>query len=139
MAEKKAFYLNTDGGARPNPGPASIGAVIASVDGSYTKEISRYIGEATNNQAEYKALIIGLGELLEIGATHVIVRMDSQLVVRQLSGQYRVKNQDLKPFSNEAQTLLKRFVSASVTYVPREQNKLADALATKAIENRNTT
>ncbi|MBT3363819.1 MAG: ribonuclease HI family protein [Chloroflexi bacterium] len=139
MASKKAFYLNTDGGARPNPGPASIGVAIASVDGSYTKEISRYIGEATNNQAEYKALVIGLEELLEIGATDVTVRMDSQLIVRQISGQYRVKNQDLKPFYNEAQSLLKKFASASVMYVPREQNKLADALATKAIENRNTT
>ena len=88
MAVDKVFLLRTDGAARPNPGSASVGVEIKSLDGKFAKEISRDIGYATNNQAEYRALIMGLQELLDLGATHVNIQMDSDLVVKQVNRQY---------------------------------------------------
>ena len=137
MTERKSFILHTDGGARPNPGPASIGIEIRSSDGSYIKEMSRDIGHASNNQAEYKALIAGLEELAELGAEHVNIQMDSQLVVRHINGQYRVKDKDLKPLYDSVLGLLDRFASYSIEHIPRSKNKVADGLASKALENRN--
>ena len=136
MLKQKAFILRTDGGARPNPGPASIGIEIRSADGKFVKEISRDIGYATNNQAEYKALIAGLEELAELGAEHVNIEMDSQLVVRQVNGQYRVKKEALKPLYNKVASLLKKFTSYTLEHIPRDKNKVADSLATKALTDR---
>jgi ribonuclease HI len=133
MAKEKAFLLRTDGGARPNPGPASVGIEIKSVDGKFAKEISRDIGHATNNEAEYRALIMGLQELVELGAAHVNIEMDSQLVVRQVNGQYRVKKEELKPLYNEVKGFLKKFTSYTLEHIPREKNTVADALASKAL------
>ena len=136
MIEQKAFILHTDGGARPNPGPASIGIEIKSLDGKYVKEISRDIGHATNNQAEYKALIVGLEELIELGATHVNIQMDSQLVVRHVNGQYRVKDKELKPLYDSVLKLLDNLTSYTIEHIPRSKNKVADSLATKALTDR---
>ena len=133
MAKEKAFLLRTDGGARPNPGPASVGIEIKSADGKFAKEISRDIGHATNNEAEYTALIMGLKELAELGVAHVNIEMDSQLVVRQVNGQYRVKKEELKPLYNEVKGLLKKFTFYTLEHIPREKNKVADALASKAL------
>lgn len=136
MPKQKAFILRTDGGARPNPGPASIGVEIRSTDGKYVKEISRDIGHATNNQAEYRALIVGLEELVELGAEHVNIEMDSQLVVRHINGQYRVKDKELKPLYNSALGLLGNLASYTIDHIPRSKNKVADSLATKALTDR---
>jgi ribonuclease HI len=137
MAIEKAYLLKTDGAARPNPGPASVGIEIKSLDGSYEKQISRDIGHATNNEAEYRALIIGLTELSEMGAEHVNIEMDSQLVVRQVNGQYKVKKAELKPLCNKVIGLLKKFTSYTLKHIPREKNKTADSLAAKALERKN--
>ena len=136
MLKQKAFILHTDGGARPNPGPASIGIEIKSSDGKFVKEISRDIGHATNNQAEYRALIVGLEELAELGAEHVNIEMDSQLVVRHIKGQYRVKDKDLKPLYDDALRLLDNLASYNIEHIPRSKNKVADSLATKALTDR---
>jgi ribonuclease HI len=138
MGKEKAFLLKTDGAARPNPGPASVGIEIKSLDGRFAKEISRDIGHATNNQAEYKALIIGLEELVELGAIHVDIEMDSQLVVRQVNGQYRAKNEELKPLFSRVVSLLKKFTSYTLEHIPRDKNKVADGLASKALMDRNS-
>jgi ribonuclease HI len=136
MLKQKAFILRTDGGARPNPGPASIGIEIKSPDGKSVKEISRDIGHATNNQAEYRALIVGLEELAELGAEHVNIEIDSQLVVRHINGQYRVKDKDLRPLYKNALRLLGNLVSYTIEHIPRSKNKVADSLATKALTDR---
>jgi len=136
MTKQKSFILHADGGARPNPGPASIGIEIKGVDGKYVKEISRDIGHATNNQAEYKALIAGLEELAQLGAEHVNIRMDSQLVVRHVNGQYRVKDKELKPLYDSVLKLLDKLVSYTIEHIPRSKNKVADSLATKALTDR---
>ncbi|MFC1978701.1 ribonuclease HI family protein [Chloroflexota bacterium] len=136
MAKEKIYLLKTDGAARPNPGPASVGIEIKSADGNFEKQISRDIGYATNNEAEYRALIIGLEELAEFGAEHVNIQMDSQLVVRQVNGQYRVRKEELKPLYNKVISLLKIFASYTLTHIHREKNKVADGLAGKALIDR---
>ena len=136
VASEKSFLLKTDGAARPNPGPASVGIEIKSTNGGFEKQISRDIGHATNNEAEYRALIIGLEELVGMGAVHVDIQMDSQLVVRQVNGQYKVKKAELKPLYNEVLALLKKFSSYTLEHIPREKNTVADELAGQALENR---
>jgi ribonuclease HI len=138
MAKEKAFLLKTDGAARPNPGPASVGIEIKSLDKKFAKEISRDIGHATNNQAEYRALIMGLEELVELGATLVNIEMDSQLVVRQVNGQYRVKDKGLKPLYDRVLRLLDKLASYTIKYIPRNENKVADGLAGAAFQDRDS-
>jgi ribonuclease HI len=126
----------TDGGARGNPGPAGVGAVIKDADtGETIKELHKYIGETTNNQAEYKAVILGLEEAVELNPDSVMVVADSELLVRQLSGEYKVKNQGLAQRFMEVRNLETR-LGKPVRYrhVPRDQNKEADALANKAMD-----
>jgi ribonuclease HI len=126
----------TDGGARGNPGPAGIGAVITDADtGETLKELHAYIGETTNNQAEYRAVIMALEEAVELAPDSVMVVADSELLVRQLNGEYKVKNQDLAKRFLEVRNLETR-LGKPVRYrhVPREQNKEADALANKAMD-----
>lgn len=136
--EKIVIY--TDGGARGNPGPAGIGATLQDENGKVLKELSEYIGETTNNQAEYEALVHALGEAKKIfGAKlrkmQIEVRMDSELVVRQLSGLYKVKEAGLKEqFTKVARLRLEDCPNIIFTHVRREKNKKADELVNQAID-----
>ena len=125
--------LFTDGAARGNPGPAGIGAVLVGPGGEELKTISEYIGEGTNNFAEYTALIRGLEEAERLGANRVAVFLDSELVARQLVGAYRVKSESLRPLYRQARELISR-LDARVSHIPREKNKRADELANEAID-----
>jgi ribonuclease HI len=126
--------LFCDGGSRGNPGPAASGAVLVDADGTVVREAGLYLGIATNNVAEWRALIIGLEAARELGLDALSVRLDSELVVRQLSGQYRVKHADLIPLANQARTLLRGFRDVDIAHVRREQNKLADALVNRVLD-----
>ena len=119
--------VHVDGGARGNPGPAAVGAV-ASLEGEVLAERSAYIGEATNNVAEYRALLLGLELAKELGARQVEVVNDSELVARQIGGEYKVKNAALKPLFLETMRALREFERWSVRNVRREQNERADEL-----------
>ncbi|MFH1429086.1 MAG: ribonuclease HI family protein [Candidatus Margulisiibacteriota bacterium] len=123
--------IYTDGGARGNPGPAGIGAVIK---GASPAEVSEYIGETTNNVAEYKALVSGLTEALKLGYKEAEVFCDSELIVKQIKGEYKVKQPHLIPLWNECRNLLSIFSKASITHVRREYNKEADKLVNQAID-----
>ncbi|MBU0573441.1 MAG: ribonuclease HI family protein [Candidatus Margulisbacteria bacterium] len=125
----------TDGASRGNPGPAGIGAVIKQND-QVIKEISEYIGRSTNNVAEYTAFIKALEEALLLGARKAVVKTDSELLVKQINGEYRVKNEGLKPLHFLAKDLVSRFKSCHVQHVPREKNQQADDLANAALDNR---
>ncbi len=131
----KKFILYTDGAARGNPGPAGAGAFICTEDGVAVAEIAEYLGETTNNVAEYKGLLFGLERLIALGAKDVEVRADSELMVRQLNGQYKVKHPNLIPLYREAQGLLRKIPSFKIVHVRREQNKDADRLSNEAIDN----
>lgn len=131
----KRLIINSDGAARGNPGPAGIGIVIKDAGGVVVREIFEYLGEATNNQAEYKALIAGLAAAAEIGAESVGVFADSELIVNQVKGLYKVKNEGLKPLFDEAKELVRKFKVCNIEYIPREKNKEADKLANIAIDS----
>ncbi|USN53847.1 MAG: reverse transcriptase-like protein [Candidatus Nomurabacteria bacterium] len=130
----KQIILRSDGGARGNPGPAGIGVVLEA-DGQIVAEISEYIGEATNNVAEYSALIAGLKKAKELAATTVQCFLDSQLIVEQMNLRYKVKNPDLGKLFLQAQNLAHTFSKVTYQHVPRELNKAADALVNKAIDS----
>ncbi len=136
MAE--TYHLFTDGASRGNPGPASIGAVLKKSSGEIIAEISEYLGETTNNQAEYKALLAGLQKALEHKIHHLEVFLDSELVVKQIQGKYKVKHPEMIPLYQKVKILLKKFPQVSVTHVRREKNKEADKLANLALDNRLT-
>jgi ribonuclease HI len=125
--------INADGASRGNPGPAAIGATVKDEHGGLITRISRPIGRATNNQAEYQAVIAALQEAIRLGARKVDIRLDSELVVRQLSGRYRVKNAALKTLYQEIQRLLTRLETVTIKHIPREQNREADRLANMAL------
>lgn len=127
------FLIYVDGGSRGNPGPAGIGVVILDANKKKIKEIWKYIGEATNNIAEYTALIHGLEEAANLRADEITVHMDSELVARQLSGEYKVKNADIKPLFEKALGILKNFRSFEIKRIDREKNKEADKLVNKAL------
>jgi len=131
--KSKKLFIYTDGGARGNPGPAGIGVVILDGTNKKIKELYKYIGEATNNVAEYNALIYGLEEASSLKADKIVVHLDSELVSKQLNGEYRVKNADIKPLFERAVDILKTFRSFEVKHIEREKNKDADRLANKAI------
>jgi probable phosphoglycerate mutase len=126
--------VEADGGSRGNPGPAGYGAVVLSPSGEVLAERAAGIGTATNNVAEYQGLIAGLAAALEVGASEVDVRMDSKLVVEQMSGRWQVKHPSMKPLALQAQELRRRFDRASFGWIPREQNKHADRLANEAMD-----
>jgi ribonuclease HI len=129
--------IHTDGAARGNPGPAGAGAILRdAADGSMLAEIAEPLGRATNNVAEWTAVQLALEEALRLGATHVDLRMDSQLVARQIAGIYRVKHPDLQPLHGRVMELLERIGAYSVGHVPRELNKEADRLSNVAIDGR---
>lgn len=127
----KRLIIHTDGASRGNPGPAAIGVVIRDEQGRVIAKISEAIGRTTNNRAEYFALIAGLEEALRLGAERVDLRMDSELIVRQLTGKYRSK--DLKALHKQTHQLLLKFKSYSIEHIPRERNKEADALTRHAL------
>jgi ribonuclease HI len=123
------LVAHVDGAARGNPGPAGIGIVLADSDGNVVKEIAEPLGIATNNVAEYSALIRALEEAGALGCSRISVITDSELMARQISGQYRVKTEHLLPLYERAMLLLRCFQSASVTHTRRENNKRADKLS----------
>jgi len=124
-----------DGAARGNPGDAGCGAAICDENGNLVKELSRYLGRTTNNVAEYQGLLMGLDALIELGRKRIRVHSDSQLLVRQLNGEYRVKDEKLKVLYQRAQTLLRQFDSCRIVHVYREMNKVADRLANRGIDD----
>jgi probable phosphoglycerate mutase len=126
--------LSTDGGARGNPGPAAYGYVLEGDDGTVLAAEGAKIGIATNNVAEYSALIAGLEKALELGVDEVEVVSDSELMVKQMTGEYRVKNEALRELSLEAGRLARRIGSVDYTAVRREQNTLADRLVNEALD-----
>lgn len=131
------LLVHTDGAARGNPGPAGAGAVLRdAATGTILAEVAEPLGHATNNVAEWTAVKLALEEALRLGATHVDLRMDSQLVARQISGIYRVKNADLKPLHSAVMALLGRLAGYSVGHIPRELNKDADRMSNVAIDGR---
>ena len=128
------LVLNVDGGARGNPGPAAIGVVIATPEGETVERIAETIGEATNNVAEYRALLRGLERARELGAEAVELRADSELVVKQVNGDYRVRSADLAPLHAAALAALSAFDSWTLRHVPRACNAAADALVNAALD-----
>jgi ribonuclease HI len=129
------WLVMVDGAARGNPGHAGCGAVILDGKGTVVKELSRYLGHATNNVAEYEALLLGLEALLQLGKKRIRIQSDSQLLVRQLNGEYRVKDEKLKRLFQRAVTLLRQFDAYRILHVPRELNRLADRLANQGIDD----
>jgi ribonuclease HI len=126
--------LFADGAARGNPGPAGAGAVLFDGEGRVIAELTRSLGHATNNVAEYSALILGLEDALRRGIDEIDVRMDSLLVVRQMQGLWKIKHPGLRPLALRAGALLARFPRRSIEHVPREENTHADLLSNKAVD-----
>jgi ribonuclease HI len=126
--------LSTDGGARGNPGPAAYGYVVEAEDGTVLAAHGETIGTATNNEAEYRALVAGLEKALELGADELQVVSDSELVVKQMRGEYKVKKPTLRELWHEAAQLARQFKSVSYTAVRREHNELADRLVNEALD-----
>jgi len=131
-----ALRLHVDGASRGNPGEAGFGVHVTGPDGTEVASLYGYLGRATNNVAEYQALLHGLRFALGRGTSLVEVYSDSELLVRQIEGRYRVKNPGLRPLHREAMSLLARFETARVAHVPREENREADALANRAVDER---
>ena len=126
--------INVDGGARGNPGPAAVAAVATTPEGEELAERNAYIGEATNNVAEYRALLLGLELARELGASEVEVVNDSELVARQIGGEYKVKHAGLKPLYLDAMRSLRDFDGWAVRAVRREENSRADELVNEALD-----
>jgi len=127
--------VEADGGSRGNPGPAGYGAVVRDADtGQLLSEVAAGIGVASNNVAEYRGLIAGLQAALDVGADVVEVRMDSLLVVNQMSGTWKVKHEAMRPLAAEAAALVRRFGRVTFAHVPRERNTHADRLANEAMD-----
>jgi len=133
---EEIFTLNFDGGSRGNPGPAGIGIVVSAADGTPVVTIGRFLGIATNNAAEYQALIAVMEEALKLGVKKVRIVGDSELVIKQMRGEYRVKNVALKPLYEKAKSLFARFEQAKFEHNFREKNELADKLANLAMNKK---
>ena len=128
------LIINTDGLSKNNPGPAAIGAILKDTRGKVVATVSKAIGVATNNEAEYRAIVAALEKALKLGAEQIELRSDSELVVNQLNGRYKIKSTTLRPFYLQVAQLLGQFEKVAVTYVPREQNTEADKLANQALK-----
>ena len=128
------LVLFIDGASRGNPGPASAGIVLQDEKGATVKTLAKKIGTATNNTAEYMALLFGLQEALALGAQELDIRTDSELLAKQFSGEYKIKDEQLKIFAVLIRQLKDYFKAVKVSHVPREQNKLADAEANRALD-----
>lgn len=136
MTAGEPLHIHIDGASRGNPGEAGFGVYVARPDGTEVAGLYGYLGRATNNVAEYQALLHALRYALARGARAVKVFSDSELVVRQIEGRYRVKHPDMLPLHREAAALLGRFAEASLTHVRREQNRDADRLANQALDEK---
>lgn len=134
MPEEKAIRLYTDGACRGNPGSGGAGAVLFDEQGRVVTTAKKFLGSCTNNEAEYAALILGLEEALSGGHKTIQVFLDSELLVRQINGVYRIKNDRLKILMREVQQHLSRFDRYTVEHVPRSENAVADRLANEAID-----
>ncbi len=133
----KKIIIYTDGGARGNPGPAGIGVVIFNEDESQIiSEHKKYVGETTNNQAEYQAVVLGLQEAEKIQPKEVEVRLDSELVCSQINRIYKLKNKDFQDSFIKIYNLKQQFNKITFKYIPREKNKLADKLANQAMDEK---
>ena len=132
----KEGSLYVDGGARGNPGPAGAGGVLFDSKARRLDEFKKYLGEATNNQAEYQGLILGLKLARENKITKLSIFMDSELIVKQVRGEYKVKNEGLKPLFEKVMKLLSKFSKYKITHILRGRNKLADALVNEAIDTK---
>ncbi len=126
--------MHVDGGARGNPGPAAIGVVVSEPGGTVLDEVAETIGRATNNVAEYRAVLLGLERAAALGAREVELVNDSELIARQLTGDYKVKHPAMKPLYDEAITALRGFDRWGIRSVPRAQNARADALVNQALD-----
>lgn len=131
----KHLSIYTDGAARGNPGPAGAGWVIRSSAGKIVAEHCKYLGELTNNQAEYQALLLALEEALQLKGEKIAIYADSELMVRQIQGEYKVKNEGLRPLFQRLVLTLSKFQEYTVKHLRREENALADELANKAIDD----
>lgn len=136
--ELPEYFIYSDGASRGNPGEAGAGAVIADSRGRTLKEIKCFLGVTTNNVAEYRALLLALDRASSLGAGSITAHLDSELVVRQLRGEYKVREAHLKALHREALEALNRFARYRIIYIPREENRRADQLANEAIDQRNT-
>ena len=133
-APPRRLVAYADGASRGNPGLASFGAVVLDLEGHELRALGGQIGRNTNNVAEYRGAIAAVEAALELGATELDLQMDSQLIVRQVEGRYRVKNPGLKPLYDELIKLLEQLEGFKIRHVPREQNTRADALANAALD-----
>ena len=131
--------VHVDGGARGNPGPAGVGVVLTDPDGNVVDRANAYIGESTNNEAEYRALLLGLDRAHALGAREVDVINDSELIAHQVTGRYKVKKETLRLLHQQAKAALEGFERWSIRPVPRERNAEADALVNDAIDARDST
>lgn len=128
------WVLRCDGGSRGNPGPGALGYVLSDGAGHEVEARGEYLGVCTNNVAEYRSLIAGLTAATRHGVTSLVVRMDSELVVRQMLGQYKVKNEGLKPLHAEARQAVAKVGQVRFESVPRDDNGRADALVNEALD-----
>ena len=128
------LIVNVDGGARGNPGPAAIGAVVRAAGGEVLEERGERIGTATNNVAEYRALLLGIARATQLGATELELIGDSELVVRQVRGEYKVKDATLRGLHDEVRQALRPFERWSIRHVRREQNAEADQLVNQVLD-----
>lgn len=129
--------IYTDGGSRGNPGPGALGVVIADESGKVLKEYSHYLGEVTNNQAEYEAVIFALQKAKQLKIKEIELRVDSELIGRQLLGQYKIKDPDLRPLFIKAWNLRLDYDKVDIKIIPREQNKQADKLVNRELDSKN--
>ena len=129
------LVVHVDGGARGNPGPAAAGAVLSTPDGDVVDEASELLGVATNNVAEYRGLLLGLARAKALGATEVEVVNDSELIAKQVNGEYKVKHAAMRPLYLDAMAALRAFDTWSIRSVPRAQNAGADALVNQALDS----
>ena len=136
ITDAPTLVVHVDGGARGNPGPAAIGVVVSSRDGEVLDEVAERIGVATNNVAEYQALLKGLERAAALGAREVEIVNDSELVARQLTGAYKVKHPSMKPLYEQAISALRGFDRWRIRSVPRAQNAHADALVNAALDGK---
>ncbi len=138
MEKYKKVLIYSDGGARGNPGPAACGAVIKDESGQVISEHSKYLGEATNNQAEYQGALLGLEEAIRLGAEEVVFYLDSELIVNQLGGNFKVKNLELQSLFVKIWNLAQKIKKVEYNHISREMNKAADRLVNLELDKRKT-
>lgn len=128
------LFIHTDGGARGNPGPGAVGVVVLDEKKKVIKEIGKFIGKSTNNEAEYKAVLEGLKAAKDLKGSEIVFYIDSLLVVSQLNGKFKVKEPRMKTFFNEAKMIEKSFESVKYIHVPREKNYIADKIVNEVLD-----